>query len=103
MKPRLSIMVTLSLQCSLGWGGGGDCVIYDLFDSGRVSCEALGMNELNKAFIHFSVKKKKKREHIKKDHEESVSLHTVDMMQNLTFCLSNSLRLFLPFPLKTHG
>ena len=48
-------MVTLSLQCSLGWGGGGDCVIYDLFDSGRVSCEALGMNELNKAFIHFSV------------------------------------------------
>lgn len=53
-------MVTLSLQCSLGWGGGGDCVIYDLFDSGRVSCEALGMNELNKAFIHFSVKKKKK-------------------------------------------
>ena len=79
------------------------CVIYELFDSGRVSCEALGMNELNKAFIHFSLKKKKKREHLKKDHEESVSLHTVDMMQNLTFCLSNSLRLFLPFPLKTHG
>ena len=25
------------------------------FDSGRVSCEALGMNELNKAFIHFSM------------------------------------------------
>ena len=53
-EARGCIVVTLSLQRSLGWEVGTvSHVTY--FDSGRVSCEALGMNELNKAFIHFSM------------------------------------------------
>ena len=46
-EARGCIVVTLSLQRSLGWEVGTvSHVTY--FDSGRVSCEALGMNELNK-------------------------------------------------------
>lgn len=48
-------MVTLSCSALLGREVLGTVSYVTYFDSGRVSCEALGMNELNKAFIRFSM------------------------------------------------
>ena len=47
--------MTLSYSALLGREVVGTVSYVTYFDSGRVSCEALGMNELNKAFIHVSM------------------------------------------------